>query len=259
MRLIIKKRVVTRKKKALEILVLPIPASLRERVAHLIKNQQEHLIHLPRKKSPKSHQEQKKSIASLLDSPDFMSSSVLVLIAPGFEEIEAIVPIDLLRRAEALVTLASCSGNLIVTGRSSITLTTDCLLDELSDPFAYDLLILPGGPAVFDLRKRPEVLNLIREFGTMGKLIGAICAAPLLLLDTGLITKESACTAHGSTIGEIPQLSQKEQVVQDGRLITSRGAGTSVEFGLSLINRLFGPEKMSEIRTSIHADLPSPR
>jgi 4-methyl-5(b-hydroxyethyl)-thiazole monophosphate biosynthesis len=84
-----------------------------------------------------------------------MSSSVLVLIAPGFEEIEAIVPIDLLRRAEALVTLASCSDNLIVTGRSSITLTTDCLLDELSDPFAYDLLILPGGPAVFDLRKRP--------------------------------------------------------------------------------------------------------
>jgi 4-methyl-5(b-hydroxyethyl)-thiazole monophosphate biosynthesis len=188
-----------------------------------------------------------------------MSSSALVLIAPGFEEIETTVPIDLLRRAGGIVTIASCSDAITVTGRSSIILTADCLLAELSDPFAFDMLILPGGPAVFDLRKRSDILNLIREFGTMGKLIGAICAAPLLLLDAGLINKESACTAHSSTVEEIPQLSQNESVVKDGQLITSRGAGTSLEFGLSLINCLFGPEKVSEIRSSIHADLSSPR
>lgn len=188
-----------------------------------------------------------------------MYPSALVLIAPGFEEIEAIVPIDLLRRADSLVTLASCSDTLVVTGRSNITLHTDCLLTEISDPFSFDLLIIPGGPAIVDLRNRTEILNLIRKFASMGKLIGAICAAPLLLLDAGLITKESPCTAHGSTVEELPQLSQNEPVVQNGQLITSRGAGTSVEFGLSLINCLFGPEKVCEIRSSIHADLASPR
>ena len=183
-----------------------------------------------------------------------MAKTVLTLLADGFEEIEATAPIDLLRRAEAEVTVASCSDSLDVTGRSTITLRADTLLSHIPDPLAFDLLVLPGGPAVFELRKRPEIIDLIRDFADTDKPIGAICAAPLLLLDAGVITSDSICTAHGSTEEEIPQLSKNKAVVQDGQIITSRGAGTAVEFGLSLIKELFGKEKANEIRASIHAD-----
>jgi 4-methyl-5(b-hydroxyethyl)-thiazole monophosphate biosynthesis len=183
-----------------------------------------------------------------------MAKSVLTLLADGFEEIEATAPIDLLRRAEAEVTVASCSDSLDVTGRSTITLRADTLLSHVPDPLAFDLLVLPGGPAVFELRKRPEIIDLIRDFADTDKPIGAICAAPLLLLDAGVITSDSTCTAHGSTEEEIPQLSKSKAVVQDGQIITSRGAGTAVEFGLALIQELFGQEKANEIRASIHAD-----
>ena len=183
-----------------------------------------------------------------------MAKTVLTLLADGFEEIEAAAPIDLLRRAEAEVTVASCSDSLDVTGRSTITLRADTLLSHIPEPLAFDLLVLPGGPAVFELRKRPEIIDLIRDFADTGKPIGAICAAPLLLLDAGVITSDSTCTAHGSTEEEIPQLSKNKAVVQDGQIITSRGAGTAVEFGLALIQELFGQEKANEIRASIHAD-----
>ena len=183
-----------------------------------------------------------------------MAKTVLTLLADGFEEIEATAPIDLLRRAEAEVTVASCSDSLDVTGRSTITLRADTLLSQIPEPLAFDLLVLPGGPAVFELRKRPEIIDLIRDFADTDKPIGAICAAPLLLLDAGVITSDSTCTAHGSTEEEIPQLSKSKAVVQDGKIITSRGAGTAVEFGLCLIQELFGQEKANEIRASIHAD-----
>jgi 4-methyl-5(b-hydroxyethyl)-thiazole monophosphate biosynthesis len=183
-----------------------------------------------------------------------MAKTVLTLLADGFEEIEATAPIDLLRRAVAEVTVASCSDSLDVTGRSNITLRADTLLSHIPEPLAFDLLVLTGGPAVFELRKRPEIIDLIRDFADTGKPIGAICAAPLLLLDAGVITSNSTCTAHGSTEEEIPQLSKSKAVVQDGKIITSRGAGTAVEFGLALIQELFGQEKANEIRASIHAD-----
>ena len=184
-----------------------------------------------------------------------MAPTVLTLLADGFEEIEATAPIDLLRRAEAEVTVASCSDSLDLTGRSNITLRADTLLSKISDPLAFDLLVLPGGPAVFDLRKRTEIIDLIRSFAGSGKPIGAICAAPLLLLDAGVITSDSTCTAHGSTSNELANLQPNQAVIQNGKIITSRGAGTAVEFGLSLIKELFGTDKESEIRLSIHADI----
>ena len=188
-----------------------------------------------------------------------MAPTVLTLLADGFEEIEATAPIDLLRRAEAQVTVASCSDNFEVTGRSNITIRTDTLLSQIPDPLVFDLLVLPGGPAVFDLRQRPDIKDLIKSFADSDKPVGAICAAPLLLLDTGLLSSDSNCTAHGSTSNELPNLVQNQAVIQDGKIITSRGAGTAVEFGLSLIKLLFCKEKEDEIRASIHADLPRSR
>ena len=182
-----------------------------------------------------------------------MSSRVLVLLAPGFEEIETITPIDLLRRAEAEVIIASVEGESLVTGRSGISVKSDINLSEVIDQ-KFDMLVLPGGPAVFELREKPRVLDLIRRLHFDGIPIGAICAAPLLLLDAGILKDAEAYTAHGSTSEELTALESEATTIVAGSLITSRGAGTAVSFGLALVEKLYGLEKMEEIKGSIHAD-----
>jgi 4-methyl-5(b-hydroxyethyl)-thiazole monophosphate biosynthesis len=180
-----------------------------------------------------------------------MISQVLVPLAHGFEEIEATCPIDLLRRAEVEVVTASCESEIEVCGRSGIVIRADQFLGD-SDLIQFDLLVLPGGPAVFELRKNESFLQLIKKFSDMRRPIAAICAAPLLLQDLGLITGKRV-TGHESIRNELPGLDTDQAVIKDGKIITSRGAGTSIEFGLTLIELLCGSAKAEEIRTSIHA------
>jgi len=180
-----------------------------------------------------------------------MIPQVLVPLAHGFEEIEATCPIDLLRRADVEVVTASCEDDLVVIGRSGIALQAELLLSDISVE-SFDLLVLPGGPSVFKLREKRMILELIKSFHTAEKPIGAICAAPLLLLDAGLLNNLSY-TAHGSVSNELKEMKHDQAVVKDGNIITSRGAGTAVEFGLSLVELLCGREKADEIRESIHA------
>jgi len=180
-----------------------------------------------------------------------MPQRALVLLATNFEEIEAICPIDLLRRADIEVVTASLESTLELKGRSGISLLADQFLSALSLD-SFDILVLPGGPAVFELRNRADVLSLIQSFHQSGKTIAAICAAPLLLLDAGIMEGKQY-TAHGSVCGELPALIENQPVITDGHIITSRGAGTAVEFGLSIISHLLGEIKAEEIRQSIHA------
>ena len=180
-----------------------------------------------------------------------MIPQVLVPLAHGFEEIEATCPIDLLRRADVEVVTASCEDDLVVIGRSGIALQAEVLLSDISVE-SFDLLVLPGGPSVFKLREKREILELIKSFHSTEKPIGAICAAPLLLHDAGLL-KDLSYTAHGSVSNELKEMKNDQAVVKDGLIITSRGAGTAVEFGLSLVELLCGREKAVEIRESIHA------
>jgi len=179
-----------------------------------------------------------------------MIPQVLVPLFHGFEEIEATCPIDLLRRAEVEVVIASCDHQLDICGRSGIVLRADQLLSE-SKIDHFDLLLIPGGPSVFELRKNEEFISLIQQFSGLSRPIAAICAAPLLLKDAGLL-KTAQYTAHGSTQEELPELLDQD-VIRDGNLITSRGAGTAIEFGLYLVEHLCGKEKAQEIRQSIHA------
>ena len=106
-----------------------------------------------------------------------MATSALVLLADNFEEIEAVVPIDLLRRAEISVTVASCTQHLLVQGRSRISVQADCMVQELGEQ-QFDLIVLPGGPGVFKLRKNRLIQEIIQKFNNEKKWIGAICAAP---------------------------------------------------------------------------------
>ena len=123
------------------------------------------------------------------------------------------------------------------------------------DLSSFDLFVLPGGPGVFELRKNPFVLKVIQKHFNHGKWIGAICAAPLLLLDAKVLNG-TKYTAHASVVNELPNLLPEEDVVVDKNIITSAGAGTAVRFGLKLVELLLSEEKANEIAHSIHAPYP---
>jgi 4-methyl-5(b-hydroxyethyl)-thiazole monophosphate biosynthesis len=175
--------------------------------------------------------------------------SVLVPLADGFEEIEAFAPVDLLRRAGVEVTTASLAENRHATGRSGITAHADVALAAVHDQ-AFDLVFLPGGAGVKHLRADPRVLDLVRAQHAAGRWLAAICAAPTVLHDAGLLAGRRY-TAHFSVANELPAILAQERVVTDGKITTSRGAGTAVEFGLHLVGLLTSPEKASEISKAI--------
>lgn len=177
--------------------------------------------------------------------------TVLAILAEGFEEIEAITPIDLLRRAGVTVTSASLAEGMHVTGRSGITVHADTVLSAVATA-PFDCLFLPGGPGVKHLRADPRVRALLLRYSSDNKYIAAICAAPLALHDAGLLVGRRY-TAHPSASAELPDILSAEPVVVDDRLLTSRGAGTAVQFSLSLIQLLVSSAEAGKIGDSVCA------
>jgi 4-methyl-5(b-hydroxyethyl)-thiazole monophosphate biosynthesis len=180
-----------------------------------------------------------------------MAKRVLCLVADGVEELELIAPVDVLRRAGAEVVLAAIGEGIHLTGRNGITLHADALLGDL-DPAGFDLLFIPGGAAVAKLRADGRPAELASRFVAEGKPVAAICAGPLVLADAGLL-EAKRFTAHFSVSNELPAAQTGERVMEDGLIITSRGAGTALEFGLALLDRLFGEAKEEEIARAIMA------
>jgi 4-methyl-5(b-hydroxyethyl)-thiazole monophosphate biosynthesis len=178
-----------------------------------------------------------------------MKKRVLCLLVAGFEEIETIAPIDLLRRAEVEVVIASVTGEKLVRGRGGVVLQAETTLNEVATQ-AFDLLFIPGGPGVMTLRQDGRAAKLAQQFAQAGKPVAAICAAPLILKDAGLLV-EKRFTAHYSVHGDLPGALGNERVVKDGRVITSRGPGTAVEFGLALVRELCGDAKAQAVAQEI--------
>lgn len=174
---------------------------------------------------------------------------VLVVLAQGFEEIEAVTPIDLLRRAGVSVTIASLDSRLEVVGKNGMTLLADAPLD-VSCARAYDMIFLPGGPGVRNLRADPRVAELVKMQAGRGAWVAAICAAPTVLHDAGLLDGRRF-TAHPSVLDQLGPVVDGQDVVVDPPFITSRGAGTAVDFGLELIARLLSEEQALTVRESI--------
>jgi 4-methyl-5(b-hydroxyethyl)-thiazole monophosphate biosynthesis len=174
---------------------------------------------------------------------------VLVPLAPGFEEIEAVTIIDVLRRAGVTVDVAGTEPGPI-TGSHGITVTPDHPLSGL-DADAYDLIALPGGmPGTLHLRQHPEVRRLVHELAERGRFTTAICAAPTVLAAAG-VTAGRAVTSHPSVEGELAAAAgsyRTDPVVVDGSVITSRGAGTAMEFALALVERLVGRTTADHLR-----------
>ena len=178
--------------------------------------------------------------------------NVLILLEDGFEEIEALAPVDLLRRAGAHVTMATSNEDLQVTGKSGVTVLCNHTYNEISHQ-EYDLLILPGGGGGVDaLCRSPFALEQIRKYFEQKKWVGAICAAPLVLKEAGVLQNHTI-TSYPSARKELESLSdyREERVVIDEFLIPSRGPGTAVEFALALIEKLYGPEMSRQIKEQV--------
>ena len=177
---------------------------------------------------------------------------VVVFLADGFEEIEALTPVDILRRAGVTVTLAGVTG-MEVTGSHGITVKTDLAAEDVG-PAQLDAMVLPGGlPGTHNLEASPAVQHCIESCVKEGKLVAAICAAPSILAHKGLLAGKNA-TAFPSFQKDLTEggaVLSSAYVVRDGQFLTARGMGVSTQFGLALTAALVSPEKAAQIQDGI--------
>jgi 4-methyl-5(b-hydroxyethyl)-thiazole monophosphate biosynthesis len=177
-------------------------------------------------------------------------SGVLIYLAPGFEEIEAVTIIDLLRRAEIDVTVAGLEKNPI-TGSHGISIQSDVYYEHIN-PDDFDYMVLPGGqPGTNNLKKNQKVLDSLKKFRNEGKLIGAICAAPIVLQEAGILDGKKVTSYPSEEEVFNASIYQSTPVVKDTNIITSRGVGTAIDFALDLIGEIKGADKKQEIAARI--------
>ena len=177
---------------------------------------------------------------------------VYILLAPGFEEAEALVPADLLRRAGIGTALVSLEGE-TVEGSHGITVKADLELPG-ADLDGAEMIVLPGGGrGVENLGKDPRVESLVKGAAARGIPVSAICAAPTLLARWGLLEGKRAVCYPGMEDRLAGALSQPDaRVVVDGSQVTGRAAGSAFDFGLALVELLAGAEKAEEVRRAVH-------
>lgn len=178
---------------------------------------------------------------------------IYVFLAEGFEEVEALCPLDLMRRAGLSVTTVGVGGTRI-TGTHGITVEAD-LPDSLYRDPEPELIFLPGGmPGTRNLAASPVVTEAISRAAERHAYLAAICAAPSILGEMGLLRgKEAVCFPgfEGSLIGAIPS---ERRVVRDGTVITAVGMGAAFDMGIAIVETLCGTEKAKELRHAVLAD-----
>jgi 4-methyl-5(b-hydroxyethyl)-thiazole monophosphate biosynthesis len=188
-----------------------------------------------------------------------MTKSVIVPLADGFEEIEAVSVIDILRRGGVKVTTAGLHPG-VAKGAHGIDIQPDTTLDTALDMKA-DMVVLPGGmPGAEHLRDDPRVMALLQRVHEQGGYACAICAAPMALGAAGLTAGRTVTSypGFGDQFSHGPYV--EDRVVVDGKVITSRGPGTATEFALTLLETLVGPQKAREVADGLLAvRSPAPR
>jgi 4-methyl-5(b-hydroxyethyl)-thiazole monophosphate biosynthesis len=176
--------------------------------------------------------------------------TALVLFADGSEELEAVSVINILRRAGVNVTVAGLHGGPLRGSRGTV-LVPDATLDEALTR-QYDMVVLPGGqPGSDNLKADARVLKLVRQMHDANKYVAAICAAPSVLATAGLLDGKRATSFPGSLDAFPKVLRQPQAVVEDGKLITSRGPGTAMDFALTLAERLTSHAKRMEVEAGL--------
>ncbi|MEW7981636.1 MAG: DJ-1/PfpI family protein [gamma proteobacterium symbiont of Phacoides pectinatus] len=179
-------------------------------------------------------------------------ATTLVPLAQGCEELEAVTVIDLLRRAGVEVTSAALEPGPVTASRD-VTLLADTTLDEVMER-EFDLIVLPGGlPGADHLDRDPRIHELLRRQQQRGRYAAAICAAPKVLAGSGLLRGRRA-TGYPGLLEELaPEGVELDPrpVVRDGRVITSRGPGTAMDFALALIEALLGRERRDQVEAGL--------
>ena len=177
-------------------------------------------------------------------------STVLVPLAQGCEEIEAVTVIDILRRAGITVTSAGLDAQPVRASRG-IVLIPDTTLDSALEQ-SFDMIVLPGGqPGSNNLIADVRILALLKKMSQQEKYIAAICAAPSVLATAGLLDGKRATSFPGA-LNNFPKVQQQaDAVVEDGKIITSRGPGTAMDFALMRVERLAGIAKRREVEAGL--------
>jgi len=176
---------------------------------------------------------------------------VFIFLTTGFEEIEALATMDILRRGGVNIQSVSLTGNKMVSGGHQISVLADCLFEEVDFTDAQ-MLILPGGTVKINEHERLK--REILAFASQGKPIAAICAAPMVLGGLGLLENKAATCYPGYEKYLSGAQVVEERVVVDGNITTGKAAGYTFEFALELLSQLKGKEIANEIKQKIHAD-----
>lgn len=180
-----------------------------------------------------------------------MGKKVCVFLAEGFEEIEGLTVVDLMRRADVEVTTVSIGASGTVRGAHGIGVIADRLFEEM-DFDGVDMLVLPGGmPGTVHLAEHRGLQSLLMEYNRNGRYLAAICAAPTVFGKLGFLQGRKAVCYQGMEDGLCGADVLECPVVVDGHIITSRGLGTAIDFALALIELLEGKEKAEHIEQSV--------
>ncbi len=184
-------------------------------------------------------------------------ANVLLPLAQGFEEVEAVSLIDVLRRGGVEVRIAHMDGEHdtdLVLGANGITVKADTSIKNIISE-DFDMILLPGGwDGTYALAENQKVQNLLKEFKAQNKLIGSICAAAFALKAAGVLGTDYTCYPGAKDEVDHPGYREDEMVVTDGNIMTSRGPGTALCFGLEIVKRLVGVETYQAVKEGMLLD-----
>ena len=172
---------------------------------------------------------------------------VMVPLADGFEEIEAFTVVDVLRRAGLEVETVGVIGSMIK-GSNGVRIMADKRLMEIN-PESYDAIVLPGGPGYKTLARTGKLIEMLKDFNARKKTIGAICAAPLILAQAGLLDEKRATIYPG--LERQISYPRGNKVVIDENIITSQGPGTAMDFALALVKKLCGESEVMRLKREL--------
>ena len=181
-------------------------------------------------------------------------AKVFAFLAEGLEEVECLAVVDVLRRAGVETRLVSVTGNRMVTGSHNITIQADALFEEVN-PDEADVLFLPGGlPGTLNLKAHEGLATALEKANKQGRRIAAICAAPSVLGEMGLLKGRTATCYPGYEDRLMGVSYTLQGVITDGNITTGRGLGYALDMGLELVRLLQGTQQSLKIKKSIQYD-----
>lgn len=177
---------------------------------------------------------------------------IMVFLADGFEEVEALTTVDYLRRMDIAVDMVSITQDKEVKGSHGISVIADKTIDQIGNVDQYDGVVIPGGlPGATNLRDNSKVIDVVKKVNENRKLTAAICAGPIVLKEAGIIDGKRITSYPGFEDQLSSGIYQEQGVVKDGNIISARGPALAVDFSIEIVRYLLGEEKADELKAGI--------